>query len=289
MGTIEDELIEERMTPADAEAALPLSAEAGWNQTGDDWCFMLREGRGIGVRDGSGRWIGSSLALPLGEGLSWISMVLVAKDQRRRGVGTRLLRRCIEAVQSAGRTVGLDATEFGRPVYLPLGFGDLYAISRLRLEIPIRAEPPPVGHRIRPLVAADLTAVATFDASRSAMRRGHVLNYLFWQAPGAAFVVEAEGRIVGYVLGRPGRTAFQIGPVVADDESAACAIVALALAGANLPVILDIPDAHPGLRRWLDGVGAVRQRGFMRMTLGEPPRGLPDASRIFALAGPELG
>ena len=29
-------------------------------------------------------------------------------------------------------------------------------------------------------------------------------------------------------------------------------------------------------------------RGYMRMTLGEP-RGLDDASHVFALAGPELG
>jgi GNAT superfamily N-acetyltransferase len=289
MGSFEGVLIEEGMTPADAEAALPLSAEAGWNQTAEDWRFMLREGRGVGVRDASGRWIGSSLALPLGEDLSWISMVLVAKDQRRRGIGTRLLRRCVEAVQRAERAASLDATEFGRSVYLALGFRDLYPISRLWLEIPVRAEPLPTGHQIRPLIAADLVTVVAFDASRSAMERGHVLDYLFWQAPSSAFVVEVEERIVGYILGRAGRAAFQIGPVVADDENVARALVANALARANLPVIFDMPDAQPGLRRWLEGAGAVRQRGFTRMTLGKPPRGLADTSRIFALAGPELG
>ena len=35
--------------------------------------------------------------------------------------------------------------------------------------------------------------------------------------------------------------------------------------------------------------GAVRERGFTRMTLGPPPPGLAEPSRIFALAGPELG
>jgi GNAT superfamily N-acetyltransferase len=289
MGSFEGVLIEEGMTAADAEAALLLSAEAGWNQTAEDWRFMLRVGQGVGVRDASGRWIGSSLALPVGEDLSWISMVLVAKDRRRRGLGTRLMCRCVEAVQRADRAAGLDATEFGRSVYFPLGFRDLYPISRLWLEIPIPAEALPTGHQIRPLVAADLVAIDAFDASRSAMERGPVLEYLLWQAPSSAFVVEVEERIVGYILGRPGRAAFQIGPLVADDENVACALVANALVGANLPVILDMPDAHPGLRRWLDGAGAVRQRGFMRMTLGEPARGLADTSRIFALAGPELG
>jgi GNAT superfamily N-acetyltransferase len=289
MASIEGELVEQEMTPADAEAALPLIAEAGWNQTAEDWRFMLREGHGIGVRDASGRWIGSSLVLPLGEGLCWISMVLVAKDHRRRGLGTRLLRRAIDVARDFGCVAGLDATELGRPVYLPLGFLDLYANSRLRLEAPVQAEPPPGGYAIRPLVAADLPAIAAFDGPRSTMQRRHVLEYLFHHAPGAALVVEADGRIVGYALGRAGRSAFQSGPVVAEDEGIARALVAHALARRRPPVIIDVPDVHGGLRRWLDRAGAVRQRGFMRMTLGGPPRAFADPSCIFALAGPELG
>src|SRR5437764_7725940 len=103
MGNTDEALIEERLAPGDAEAALALSMEAGWNQTAEDWRFMLREGQGVGVRAASGRLIGSSLALPLGAQLSWISMVLVAKDSRRRGIGTRLLRRSTAAVRRTGR------------------------------------------------------------------------------------------------------------------------------------------------------------------------------------------
>ena len=61
-------------------------------------------------------------------------MVLVTKDRRRGGVGTGLLKRCIEEVRAAGAVAGLDATEQGRPIYLPLGFHDLYKISRWHLD-----------------------------------------------------------------------------------------------------------------------------------------------------------
>ena len=65
------------------------------------------------------------------ERLAWISMVLVTRARRRGGLGTGLLRRCIEETRaSAAGVAGLDATEQGRPIYLPLGFRDLYAISR---------------------------------------------------------------------------------------------------------------------------------------------------------------
>ena len=121
------------ITPIDAaesEAVWPLSIEAGWNQNVADWRFMLGAGRGFGLRGADGKWEASSLVLPLGQKLAWISMVLVTKDRRRGGVGTGLLKRCIAEVQDSGAVAGLDATEQGRPIYLPLGFRDLYAIAR---------------------------------------------------------------------------------------------------------------------------------------------------------------
>ena len=121
------------VVPIDAdhcEAVWPLSIEAGWNQNVADWRFMLGAGRGFGCTGPDGKWQASSLVLPLGQKLAWISMVLVTKERRRGGLGTGLLKRCIDEVRSAGAVAGLDATEQGRPIYLPLGFRDLYRISR---------------------------------------------------------------------------------------------------------------------------------------------------------------
>ena len=277
MGAIESGLAWEPLTAADAEGALPLSAEAGWNQTAADWAFMLREGRGIGVRDGAGRWIGSALALPLGAELSWISMVLVAKDARRRGIGTRLLRRAIDSVCDEGRIAGLDATEIGRPVYLSLGFRDLYTVSRLRLGAPAPSEPAPAGCTIRPLVAADLPGIVAFDRPRSGMQRSHVLAYLLQQAAEPAFVAEVEGGIAGYALGRPGRIAFQIGPVVADREDVAIALVSYAVAHLDGPAMIDVPDAHADLR-----AGTYRSSGRVRPR--RPRAGMSEARCLPATA-----
>lgn len=279
----------EALTSAHAEAVFPLSVEAGWNQTVADWRFMLGAGQGFGLRDGLGRWAGSAIALPLGPALSWLCMVLVARDQRRRGIGTGLLRSAIAAVRARDAAAGLDATEAGRPVYRPLGFSDLYPISRWRLDRGGSPEPAPVGCAVRHLPADRLPAVIAFDEPRSRMGRGHVLRYLFASAPDLAYVAERDGCVVGYALGRPGRTATQIGPVVADNNEVALSLVTHGAAAAGPGILLDGPDRHRGLAAWLRARGAVRERGFVRMILGGGDPALADAGHLYALAGAELG
>jgi hypothetical protein len=276
--------------PSEAEAVLPLSVEANWNQTVADWRMMLKEGQGFGLRLPAGRWAASSLVFPLGPALSWISMVLVTASARRCGIGTCLLRHCINYVRSSGKVAGLDATELGRPVYLLLGFRDLYAISRLHL--PGERRSAEVAQRepaFQSLDERNAGALASFDLSRSAMHRSHVLAYLMAQAPNEAFALEAEGRLTGYALGRPGRTAFQIGPVVADSGTAALGLIQKMLGRVNGPIMIDVPDVHQDVQEFLRRRGAVRQRGFTRMVSGEPPLLLANPARVFALAGPELG
>jgi hypothetical protein len=272
------------ITPIDAgesEAVWPLSIEAGWNQNVADWRFMLGAGRGFGLRGSGGKWEASSLVLPLGEKLAWISMVLVTKARRRGGVGTGLLKRCIAEVQASGAVAGLDATEQGRPIYLPLGFHDLYKISRWHFD---GVKDLPSSAAVRPMAAADLPAVLAYDRELSRMDRPELLTHLAERQPTMAFVAQSGG----FVFGREGRMAYSIGPVIADDEATGLALIAKAASSVPGPFIIDVPDAHRKIRAWLEKQGAVSPRGYVRMTLGSAP-GLDDPSHVFALAGPELG
>ena len=274
------------LRPGDAEAALALSEEAGWNQTVEDWRFMLERGQALGLREPDGAFAASSLVLPQGPAVSWISMVLVAHRHRRKGYGTMLLKRCIERVQASGAVPGLDATELGRPVYLPQGFRDLYALSRWRLDAAPPEEPAPPGCTIRPVGEDDLERIRAFDALRTRTERGATLRYLFGRVREQAYLAESGGRLLGFALGRPGRRSAQIGPVVADDPAVAVALLGR-MARIGPPVILDVPGMHASVTAWLQRHGAVRERGFVRMTLGSAP-GLDDPGAIYALAGPEL-
>jgi len=99
----------------------PLSVEVGWNQNLADWRFMLGAGRAFGciAPDGKCRQARWCCARPEAR-LDQHGPGHQGAPPRRLGTG--LLKRCIEEVRSVGAVAGLDATEQGRPIYLPLGF-----------------------------------------------------------------------------------------------------------------------------------------------------------------------
>jgi GNAT superfamily N-acetyltransferase len=278
-----------KLRPQDADDVWPLSVEAGWNQVAEDWRLMIGLGSAFGIKNVEGRWIASALALPLGSQVSWISMVLVTKPERRKGHGTRLLERCITTIEASGRAMGLDATEFGRAVYLPLGFRDLYTISRWSVPtVAAMGVAPPPGIVIRPGGPDDLERIADYDRRCSGFERRAVLNDLLARAPHLALVAErGNGNLAGYGLGRDGHRTTHVGPIMAETQAIGLALLSRALAGTGGLAILDVPDRHGAIREWLQSRGASAPRSFMRMLRGSAPA-VEDASRIMAIAGPEL-
>jgi predicted N-acetyltransferase YhbS len=231
---------------------VPLSTEAGWNQTAADWRLMLNLGEGFGLWTPEGRLVATTIVLPFGGRFAWISMVLVTSDFQRRGLAARLLNHAISVLVERGLTPMLDATPAGARVYGPLGFVGLYRLQRLLA--PAGSQPasvvvtPPEGVSIRKAAFADLGAIAAFDAPAFGADRTPVLAHFLDRQPERAFVAERLGCIVGYVLARDGRTADHPGPLVADDQAMAIALADRALSGVEGAVYLDVLDRHETLR-----------------------------------------
>lgn len=274
------------LTGADVAPLLALSAEAGWNQTAADWELMLSFGRGFGmVVDGC--LVASAMALPY-DGFAWISMVLVTPAWQRRGLAMRLMRTAVATITGQGRVPVLDATPAGREVYRRLGFRDAWGFRRLVLTRAGFAAGPPLGVVLRPIAADDWPAIAALDRPAFGADRAVVLRHLAGRLPAAAWLAERRGHVVGYVFGRDGRRAAQIGPLVAGDAAIAAALLARAAQGLPPPIYLDVPDAQTDLRRRLDAFGAAVERPLTRM-VHERDTAFGDATRVFAVAGPELG
>jgi GNAT acetyltransferase-like protein/acetyltransferase (GNAT) family protein len=272
----------ERLTQHHIDGCMALSAEAGWNQTPDDWTLFLRRGTVYGLPGDRGEPVATGAVLPYAGGFAWISMVLVTAPRRRDRIGTRILQKCCADVEERGLVAVLDATPAGERVYRPLGFEPVFGLSRWQGEGGT-GEGPPAG--IRAMTDGDLTVVAAVDAAAFGASRMFLIESLFRRAPQLAFVM-ADGS--GFALARPGRLATQIGPIVAANEQSAMALLEAALGAATGPVFLDLADRWDGLKRRLEQRGFKVQRPFLRMGLRRAtPFG--DPARLFVVAGPEFG
>jgi GNAT superfamily N-acetyltransferase len=274
--------------PGRIDACLALSAEAGWNQVAADWQLLLTAGTGTGLENADGALVASSVVLPLGPRVAWIGMVLVTAAARRQGLATRLMRRCQAICADQGRVAGLDATPAGREVYRHLGFREVARLSRLTAEAPRLDQPDAECAALRAMKPADLPAVAAYDRGVIGANRAPVLRDLQARQPDTAVLAERDGAPVGYALARDGRTATQIGPLVAETPALAQALFAAAARAVRGPVLVDAFDSQHGLRDWLDGAGFAGQRPFVRMLAGEAPT-LAGDPRLVLAAGPELG
>ena len=272
------------MAPTELDAALlpgclALSAEAGWNQTAEDWTVFFARGTVFGVVE-DGRPVATGAVLPYDGGFGWISMVLVTRARQGCRLGTRILETCLGELARLDRVPVLDATPAGERVYRPLGFQPQFGLTRWQ---GLGGGVVPKG--VRPMSMHDLPATVAADARAFGAERAALLDSLLDRAPEQAFVLEDGG---GFVLARPGRVALQVGPLVAEREDGARLLLEAAVGSAAGPVFLDLADRWEGLAAWLQERGFARQRPFLRMARGrEAPFGEP--ARLFVAAGPEFG
>jgi GNAT superfamily N-acetyltransferase len=273
------ESTEHRLAEHDLPACLALSKASHWNQNEADWRLMLEFGRGWGISVG-GALAASTLTLPYGGDFAWVSMVLVLPEHRRKGFASRLLRTAIGDMAARGLTPVLDATPAGRTVYAREGFSDRWGFTRFFLKARKTSR---ARGEARPVRESDWKAILELDREAFGASREQVLRALHRRLPQAAWMIEGKG----FVFGRDGREASQIGPLIAVDAGSARTLLSHALAAVEPPLYVDAAD-HAELATFVGGLGFALQRPFTRMVHGS--RAAPGRKELsFVVAGPELG
>jgi GNAT superfamily N-acetyltransferase len=277
------------LRPSEIADAQVLVAEAGWNQTAADWQAFLDYGKVQAIR-AQGRVVATAATLPYGA-FGWISMVLVTAAFRRQGLAARLMRGAIDDLVDAGLVPVLDATPAGREVYRKLGFADTWGFARLARPgsaRPAAMDPPADGISVGPITDADWSGLCAYDTAAFGADRSRLLARLRGRLPPVDLVARRGGRLVGFLLGRDGRIASQLGPLIADDAVGARALLTRALATIGGPIFIDLADSKTETRAWLEARGFAAARPLTRM-VRQRRAAFDDGTRTFAVVGPEFG
>jgi GNAT superfamily N-acetyltransferase len=271
---------------SDLPAASRLKSLAQWNQSDNDWRRLLElEPDGCFCATSEDRVVATTTTTTYGKDLAWIGMVLVDPEYRRRGIATELMKIALDYLNSLEvRTIKLDATPAGLPVYERLGFKQESLVERWEGIASVNTNLLPSAQR-------ELgTQIYEFDREGFGTDRSKLIDLLSRDSCVAPqYVSDDAGRLSGYGLAREGSVASYLGPVVAKDERSA-KLVCDGILGQlmNQRVYVDLNTNFAGGRRMLSECGFAKQRDLVRMTYGDETKAGSN-SFIVAIAGPEVG
>lgn len=274
------------MTAADMALGMRLKAQANWNQLEADWRrFLALEPEGCFVAELDGVAVGTTTTCMFGE-VAWIAAVLVDEAARGKGVGRAMMEHALAFLDGRGvRSVRLDATPLGRPLYEKLGFQLEYELARfagIAAGVPARW---PI--RVEAGGQHDLDEICQLDRAATGTDRRKLLERLLAEEPDELRIGRRQGRIEGYLLARPGSHAPLLGPCVGSGLAGAALLSDACQRYRGQRVFIDIPLGNQPAVRLAEAHGLAGQRPFYRM--GRGPTVEEKFLLIWASSGPEKG
>ncbi len=279
------------MTEQDVPGGLRLNTLSGWNQTAADWRrFLENSRRGCFVMEHDGKVVGTAATIPYESRFAWIGMVLVDPEYRKQGIGTDLLKKAIEYLDSSQvATMKLDATPQGKPIYSKLGFVEEYEIERWILKREPGATSTTPRSTSAPLSEMQREQIFRVDEELFGADRSFLLRALCDETPEFATGVWEDGLPQGYAFGRRGLFADHLGPWMAKDrESAEKILQGFWAKSSRETLIVDRMKSNSVSVELLGACGFVPSRPLTRMVRG--PNTYPGRPDLFcAILGPEFG
>jgi GNAT superfamily N-acetyltransferase len=264
----------------DVTSAMELSAAANWNQTPEDWCRIMQLPRAAcRCIEDAGKIVATATLLPYDTQLAWVGMVLTRPEYRRQGLARRLMEDVIVIAEHRGiRTLKLDATDEGRPLYESLGFVVEKIVERWGRDGGERIPATTQDHASSLHLSDELFS---FDTEAFGVSRKGLLEMLSTSGKG-------DATPTGYVLSRHGRTARYLGPCVAGSENEAEQLIRVHLEGDESESwYWDLLPTNSAAIRCASKFGFTRRRTLWRMWRGQMMEN--NDAMVYAIAGFELG
>jgi len=258
----------------DVPAAFQLSAQAGWNQTEEDWCTLLdlAPTSCFGIEIG-GELASTTTLICYGRSLAWIGMVLTKADFRRRGLARKLLDHTLNVADKMGiETLKLDATDQGQPLYTQFGF---------RREHPIERWSRP---------GAKPESLPTAQTSSGALCQQDLKYFGAGRMPLLRRLAERSSPLLqndAYLFARPGRTTAYLGPCMSPSPEDALNLISRCVQESRCGWSWDLFPENVNAIGIARSLGFTPQRHLLRMARGKQLT--QNIEVTYAIAGFELG
>ena len=200
-----------KMRASDIEYAAACTALEGWaSETREVFeGFLAHDPAGCLIAEVDGARIGICVATPYGES-GFVGELIVKQEMRGRGIGRQLLEHAIAYLRGQGAlNVFLDGVGKAVPLYERVGFRKLCRSLRFTGKMPGHSHP-----QVRRMRPEDFQAVREIDREAFGADRGFFLQRRLASYPELCKVLDRDGEVAGFIMGRRAADLVCVGPWV---------------------------------------------------------------------------
>ncbi len=269
-------------TLEELEHILGWASDEGWNPgLGDPEAFYKADPNGFFVAvDRENQPIASVSVVNHTADFAFLGLYIVKPEHRGQGVGHALWTHAL--AHAGDRTIGLDGVEAQQDNYRVSGFVHAGGTTRFAGKV--------TGQRqddVRPATPDDIQRLVLMEGQLSGVVKPDYLTAWFSRTgTRLTLVLEDDGQIAGCVTVRACRSGAKIGPLIANDSSAAQKLLSHAGTVFDGPYMIDVPETAIGLTHLCQRLGFEPGFRTARMYRGKAPSSRPD---VFAVTSLELG
>ena len=233
------------MRSTDTAFAFSLTQTEGWlTETEQTFRMFLESPAALPfVAEAQGQPAGVCVGVGY-QSFGFIGELIVATDQRGRGLGRALFHHTLRALEETGLTsIMLLGDEGAVPIYEKAGFSRRDRILNMVGYCPEGLPMPPV----QPMSPADLTQVLSMDRQIFGGDRSFLIHGIFASTPEYCFVCrDGAGHMRGFICGRQGNGLVVAGPWVVSPSCPHPELLLSALIGQAAPqrLRLDVPESQ---------------------------------------------
>ncbi len=268
------------------------SLSVGWPHRAEDWQFLRESGHGFAALDEIGRVLGSAMWFEHGPDFATIGMVITSPRLQTLGAAQWLMKRVFDKI--SGRDLRLNATHAARRLYLSLDFQPEKTVYQCQgiACVPTAGSLAETPGDIRTLDAGDIPAVIALDAAGFGVRRTALIKELFAHSVGYGLF---EGKkLTAFALCRPFGRGHVVGPIVAQSDTCAVAVVRPHVADHSGSFVrVDTPMDSGKFAAFLSHAGMPVFDTVLTMSLGKRLADFSDGGsarpKTYALASQTLG
>ena len=260
----------EKMRGSDISFAVQLANKLDWHMTPEDYDFALKlEPEGCFTLFSGSELAGISTCISFGR-IGWFGNLIVNETDRRKGVGTYLVKHSIKYLESLGAgTIGLYTYPDLVPYYGRFGFKA--DVEFIVLQGRINNSSLSTRPQLQMAKENNIPAIIDFDKQFFGASRKKLLERILSDTHNLCYTAVQNGNLVGYCATKVCKVTSEIGPLICRPNHEEIAIDLLKAVLSKLKkrdVFVCVPSEEAGFLEVLNKKGLQESFRVIRMFLG---------------------